>query len=449
MASCFGRIIRRMNSPADSASAPARLSRPPLRTSRPPVYHAYSGRKRIAGAAGNAGGSLGPATPRGVVLQDQDELQCVDPLSGVMLWARSDMPAGCELFGDSELVFAADVGNHVAYVVRLSDGQLLGKREIPKSEWLLTAGRNVAQIAFNTSRENRVCTVTITDIWSQKTVYQAEFPVTARFSVVEPNSFAVLEPAGAFHLVNVESGQAVIDQQLEAVADLQFIHTLRFDDELFLFATSQVQQQFKPIGQPSDFPLINGRVYAFSLKTGQPLWPGPALVRNRGIVLQQPHDIPLLVFADRQMIRDATSGGGSQLRMLCLDRRTGQTVYRNDALPDTSVTRFRVRGEADSRPAVALEMSAGKILLAMTDRPRPPQPPANDDLEVPREIVERGLRGLGQRMGSALRGALEKPGPIPNQQQRPPQPQPQPPNQPPGQGAAPPAPNNAPDTDDD
>ena len=37
---------------------------------------------------------------------------------------RSDVPIGCELFGDDELVFAADVGNHVAYVVRLSDGQL-------------------------------------------------------------------------------------------------------------------------------------------------------------------------------------------------------------------------------------------------------------------------------------------------------------------------------------
>ena len=212
---------------ADSARLRRGFSRPPLRTSRPPVYHAYSGRKRIAGAAGNAGGSLGPATPRGVVFQDQDELQCVDPLSGVMLWARTDVPAGCELFGDSELVFAADVGNHVAYVVRLSDGQLLGKREIPKSEWLLTAGRNVAQIGFNTSRDNRVTSVTVTDIWSQKTVYQAEFPVTARFSVVEPNAFAVLEPSGAFHLVNVESGQAVIDQQLEAVSDLQSIHTLR------------------------------------------------------------------------------------------------------------------------------------------------------------------------------------------------------------------------------
>ena len=117
---------------------------------------ARHGRQRIYGAAGNAGGSLGPATPRGVVFQDSDDLRCVDPLSGAIFWSRSDVPIGCELFGDEEFVFAADISNHVAYVVRVSDGELLGKREIPKLEWLLTAGRNVAQVAYgNKKRQSR------------------------------------------------------------------------------------------------------------------------------------------------------------------------------------------------------------------------------------------------------------------------------------------------------
>src|SRR5262249_22161932 len=161
-------------------------------------------------------------------------------------------------------------------------------------------------------------------------------------------------------------------------SDFQSIQTLIAGDALYLFISGQVQPQFKPIGQPTEFPLVSGPIYAFSLKTGEPLWPGPAIVRNRGVVLGQPEDIPLVILADRQMVRDAASGGGSQLRVLCLDKRTGQTVYRNDVLPDTSVTRFRVRGEVDSGPSVSLDMSAGKVELTMTDRPRPPQPPANE-----------------------------------------------------------------------
>ena len=156
-----------------------------------------------------------------------------------------------------------------------------------------------------------------------------------------------------------------------------------------------MQPQIRSLGQPTDYPIINGQVYAFDLKTKESLWPGPATVRNRGIILQQPAGIPLLVFADRQQTRDAMNGGGLKMRLLCLDRRTGETVYRNDALPDISIARFRIRGEVDSRPTVAVEVNSGKIQLTMTDRPRPPQPPANDDLEASREIAERGLRGLG------------------------------------------------------
>jgi hypothetical protein len=180
-------------------------------------------------------------------------------------------------------------------------------------------------------------------------------------------------------------------------------------DKLFLMISSQPNQHYKPLIQQSDFPLINGLVYAFSMKTGEAIWPAPAVVRNRGIVLSQPQEIPLLVFADRKMVRDAASGGGSQLRLLCLDQETGQTVYRNDSLPDTSITRFRVRGERDAGAVVAVEMSAGKIQLTMTDRPRPPQPPANDDLESQRLVEERGLRGIGRRLSGAMQGALENP----------------------------------------
>jgi hypothetical protein len=95
-------------------------------------------------------------------------------------------------------------------------------------------------------------------------------------------------------------------------------------------------------------------------------------------------------------------------------------------------------------------MNAAKIQLAMTDRPRPPQPPGNDDLEAQREIVEHGMAGLGQRFGNALRGVLDGPAQNPAIQQVPPkqqgQPrpaQPQPANKP--QEAAPATPKSQPE----
>ncbi len=415
------------------------------RTSRPPVYHSYSGRRRIAGAGGVAGGSLGPVSPSGLVFQDSDALKCVDPLTGAVLWMRTDVPIGCELFGDDEFVFAADVSNHAAYVIRAADGQLMGQRELPKPEWLMTGGRNIAQLGFNSGEASRMWVVTVTDIWSQETLYKAEYSPAVRVSAVEPNLIAILEPTGNFHVLDVDTGKLVVDQKLEPANDLQAIQTLRSGDELFLFVTGQLQSPNKPIGLPVDYPLVDGPVYAFSLTSGKPLWPSPAIVRNRGLVLQQPSDIPFLVFAERQSPRDASTPN-LPIRVLCVDKRTGQTVYRKESLADAAVPRFRVRGEMDTRPTVALETSGGKILLTMTDSPRPPQPPTNDDLEAPREIAERGLRALGQRFSNALQKALEKPSAAPNR--RPPQPQLAP-------NAAPPAPANPvekpppPQTDDD
>ncbi len=379
------------------------------RTTRRPVYHAWSGRKRIAGAVGPGVCSLGPATPRGVVFQEYDELKCVDPLSGEVLWTRFDIPAGCELFGDDELVFAADVNGRIAHVVRVLDGRLLGTRELPQHEWLMTSGRNVAELGFQISRAGRILSLRIRDAWSQDVLYEAEYPLASRLTVVEPDAIAVYEPSGKFHLVDARSGAVLLDKQLEAVADLHSIQVMRSGDGLYLFVSGPPQQQFKPLNQ-FDFPLINGYVYAFDEKTGDALWPGPAVVRNRAIALSQPADIPWLVFAERTTIRDAATGRSSQVRVLCIDKQTGQTVYRNDQLPDSVSPHFRIRSERHTEPVVALEMKMGKIRLTPTDGPRLPQPPANDDLEAPpQETTEdEGLRGIGRRMSDVLRGRLQK-----------------------------------------
>ncbi|MCI0333017.1 MAG: PQQ-binding-like beta-propeller repeat protein [Planctomycetes bacterium] len=378
------------------------------RANRRPAYHSSSGRRRMVGAIGAGVHSLGPVTPRGVVFQEQDQLKCVDPNSGELLWVRTDIPVGCELFGDMEYVFAADVGARVAHVIRTVDGRMVGKRELPKYEWLITVGRNVAEVGFKMNRDDRALVIRISDLFSNEVLYSHEFPLESRVSVVEPNAIAVFEPSGTFKLIDARSGEIQIDAELEPLENLHSVNTMRAGGKLFVFVSVKSnEQQFKPLVQQSEYPIVNGMVYAFSQSTGKPLWPAPAVVRNRGIVLSQPQDIPLLVFAERKTVRDAATGGGSQLRLLCLNQETGQTVYRNDTLPDTSITRFRIRGERDAGAVVAVEMNAGTIQLTMTDRPSPPQPPANDDLETRRDTEERGLRRIGRRMSGVLQGAIE------------------------------------------
>jgi hypothetical protein len=352
--------------------------------------------------------SLGPVVPNGVVFHEADNLKCVDPLSGELLWSRSDVPAGCELFGDQELVFAAEVLGQVARVFRMAYGESAGDRKLPEFPWLLTVGRNVAHSGVRGLGNARTMYVRVTDIESQEVLFEADYDEQTRVTTVDPGYVAIYEPTGKFHLVDVREGRLRIDQQLVAVSDSSDLQALVDGENFFLVISSRHAQQHRPIAL-ADYPIINGLVYAFRFESGAPLWPGPALVRNRGIMLGQPTDMPLLLFVDRKSTRDGNTGGGSRVRILCLDKRTGQAIYRNDDLPDTSPTRFRVRGQPGDVPTVSVTMNEAELTLTMSDRPRPPQPPADDDLEAPRSGAARGLWGIAGRMGSALQSAIETP----------------------------------------
>jgi hypothetical protein len=95
---------------------------------------------------------------------------------------------------------------------------------------------------------------------------------------------------------------------------------------------------------------------------------------------------------------------------LCLDKQTGQTVFRDDELPDTAGGHFRIFAERGEQPTISIEMSTRTARLMLTDEPRPPGPPANDDVEAARRSLGRGLWEVGRRMGDVLQEALQNPG---------------------------------------
>jgi hypothetical protein len=352
--------------------------------------------------------SLGPVTPRGIVFQDQQQLRCADPLSGETLWSRSDVPIGSELFGDDEFVLAADPEEKVVYVLRMSDGELLDKLAMPETPWLLTAGRNVAHLIDTKQDSKPVKLVRIVDAATGKTLVEQEFDLTVRMSTLEPNLLAIVEPSGDFQLIDVRTADTLISHKLELASEPRSITLYQAGEAIYVCVGGAARQQSsRPIGL--DYPLVDGQVFAFDLRDGRMLWPGPAIIESRGVALSQPTEIPMLVFVDRVVKRDA-GGSGTKLRLLCIDRNTGATVYRNDDLPDTSGSPFRIRATRGAAPYVDIEMTTKTIRLKLSDQPRPPEPPANDLVEAPRKSLGRGLWGVTRRMGSVLQDVIQNTG---------------------------------------
>lgn len=372
------------------------------------IYHTWSQRRRAVGAAGGMVATLGPATTHGVVFQDQQQLRSADPLSGETLWSRSDVPSGCELFGDDEFVLAADPEEKIVYVMRMSDGELVDQHTMPETPWLLTAGRNIAQLIDKKENEQQHKILRIIDASTGKTRMEQEFDADVRMTTLEPNLLAIVQPSGKFQLIDVRTANVLIGQKLALEFEPRSITLYQAGSTIYVCVSGPARQQSsRPIGL--DYPLVDGPVFAFDLNEGKPLWPGPAIIESRGIALSQPTDIPVLVFVDRVVKRDA-GGSGTKLRLLCIDRNTGATVYRNDDLPDTSGSQFRIRATRGASPYVDIEMTAKTIRLKLSDQPKSPEPPANDLVEAPRKSLGRGLWGVTRRMGSVLQDVIQKTG---------------------------------------
>jgi outer membrane protein assembly factor BamB len=404
------------------------------------IYHESSGRSRVSGPAGSFVGRLGPVTPWGVVTQVQQQLRCVDPLSGELLWTRTDVPTSSELFGDDEFVLAANADEGLVYLINIADGQIVDRRELPSGQWLLTAGRNVAQLLDTPNSQGRRKTLRIVDVVSGAEKYVAEYDSSTRIATIEPNAIALVEPpdrfqaatnaalaafgvpvavdtlAGKIQVVDVRTGKLIIDQSAKRIGQPNKMYALKAGQQLFLTVSDETRRPQDEARRPQsatiglfDYPIVNGQLYAFDLPTGQPSWPEPATIAHRGLALVSPNDVPLLMFVDHVQKREATNTG-AQLRLLCLDKRTGATVYRNDDLPATAGQQFRVRAAHDMPPTVNIEMSTRTVRLEFSDRPRPPEPPANDLVEAPRKTLGRGLWGVARRMGDRIQGAIQNPG---------------------------------------
>jgi outer membrane protein assembly factor BamB len=371
------------------------------------AYHRWSKRLRLPGSANLLVAGLGPVTPNGVVFQEQQRLRCVDPLSGETLWSRDDVPMGSELFGDGKFVVAANVDEGTTQVIDMVDGELVATRDLPAIPWLLTSARNVAQLLDETVDAKPRKVLRILDGVTGDKVFEADYDPKVEMTTIEPDSIVVIEPSGKFQLVDVRSGGIRFEHSLTLTVTPRSISTLTSGDQLFVcIGGAPRRQSLLSIGT-ADYPLVDGQVYAFDLRDGQPLWPGPALIEQRGIALTQPSDIPILVFIDRLSKRDA-GGQSNNSRLLCLDKATGATVYRNDALPDTSNSSFRIETNIEESPTVNIAMSTKTIRLTFTDQPRSPEPPANELVEAPRQSLGRGLWSVTKQMGSALQDALRE-----------------------------------------
>lgn len=323
-------------------------------------------------------GTTGPLEPGFACFQRQRSVVAVDPLTGEVLWTRSGIQPGSDLFGDDERLFVTPRGASEAIVLGALDGQEVGRRAVPQPEQRLAVlGSRV--LTWSNSALGPL--LELRDIWTEKTLWQKQFEPRAAPWTVDAETVAVYEGRGRFWLFNVVDGKPLIDAAMPAEPELQAAYVYRTPSRVLVVVNrnwiNRSGENVQPVPGGFGSPMIHGLMHGFDAASGKLLYSTP--VDNRALAFNQPADLPVQVFAS-QAFKQSGAETITRVSMLCVDKRTGRVVY--DEQTPGPITSIELSGEPHERQ-VTLKTIRGAVRLTFTDDAWPPpgtKPPPTGSL---------------------------------------------------------------------
>ena len=349
-------------------------------------------------------GIIGPVNRNGCVLQNQRALICIDPLTGAEQWVVGDMPLECELFGDDRIVAAVPRGTITARLYDMVDGRYLGESTVPASRELATTRGRLA-VAWRPAEDGTYELAAI-DARNGDVAWRHTFASGSLIDVDKGRFIAVQEPNKRIVIVDADDGRIIVDYLLTARNTSPSTLHLSVGSEDIVLALGGgssprgwVVRSLRPV---QDCPVIEGEVYSFERRTGRMKWSRPAEVSAQGLMLTQPVDLPIIVFAGR-LIRQSRSRSPNTISVLVLDKRTGRTLFRSQELPLSSNDYCAV-GQDEKQPFTALvQMASRTIRLQFTDDHVSPGPPALAEVETWKDAAGGGLADIGLKFYREMR----------------------------------------------
>jgi hypothetical protein len=311
-------------------------------------------------------GRLGPVTAGYVCFQRGEELLAVQPLTGRTLWSRRGIPPGSYFFGNDELIAVAVPDRSAGLLLRAGDGEVLDRPDLFAARRIVAAaGPRI--VVWEDDAGKHV--LRMIDAAAKQSWALGRFAAGSKACVVDNQSLAVMQPDGEFHSFRLADGKAEFDKpyKVSLSGKLGALYAVKWRDT-YMFAVSRAEQPREQViwsygvvslNDPNR-PQIAGKVYGVG--PGGKTW--SASVDNGHWVLDQPLDLPLLVFSSGSDYADFRGRAASML--LCLDKRTGKTIYQERnrrVIQGVEVSADEEQHTATLRYADAL------VTLKFTDQP--------------------------------------------------------------------------------
>ncbi|MGH7201077.1 MAG: PQQ-binding-like beta-propeller repeat protein, partial [Planctomycetaceae bacterium] len=286
-------------------------------------------------------------------------------LSGEVYWERRNVARGCEITGDGRTVFLQPPDSDQVIALRAADGADVGIHTLPDAESrLMTTGGTI--VAWTQTGDGRM--LRGIDARTADVRWQHAFSDDAQADVVEAEEIAVLEPQGRLVIVSAGDGKPRFEQRLEPADGLQGLTVLRAR-ERYVVLTRVPHRQPNLVNQASfgvESRLVNGPAYALDRETGEILW--STRVENQGIDLNQPPNLPVLIFTIRHYPQFPAGRVAQQYSLLVLDARTGREIH--DENSTQSMQNFDVLTDRGGE-SIQLDFYSFSVRLTTTDDPLP------------------------------------------------------------------------------
>lgn len=276
----------------------------------------------------------GLVTPSVVVIHGEKSLRGIAPLTGAILWERTNLAADLDLFHDGTHLFAVELdakgdatASHALHMedgatVKAADFSALYRNKVRAHRGtLVLAGRD----------DKGKLTLRQYDPLAGKDVWSAAFPAGSLvLESDEENLAGAVQPDGAVTVFDLDAGKQLLKAKLQPdhLKEVTAVALLRDERGIYLACrkpagATEIATSGLIAGTGTRKLPLNGVLYAFN-NDGTLRWFNPA--ENQTLVVSQFHKLPLVVLSARQ---EHFIGGKERHVLLTrvFDKRTGKLLY--------------------------------------------------------------------------------------------------------------------------
>lgn len=304
-----------------------------------------NGRARPGDGLGRPVGSVYAVTADFICYQVGARLHAADPLTGDVLWTRSDISPNSEITGDRDGIIVLDPDGERILALRAEDGSELRTGTPPG------IGETVATVGCVTvgwTDRGRQRTLSSVDLTTGSLLWKRTFEERTIAALAPDDEIAVVDPSGKLQILSIRTGEASVEQQLQPEPELGDLLVLRSPHQYVVMTArpSQMGRSLRTFSFGTRNQQIDGHAYGIDRATRETQWSR----RIDGWMhdLAQSRNLPVLVFSrGAAQVRPGQAQARSPYAILMLDRRTGEVLHENlDAHPFQA---YQLEADLDQR----------------------------------------------------------------------------------------------------